>query len=511
MQQESTTSDAEYTFVKMTHNYMSRNLDMLHAIEQNWTGIGEDEWKRKNYFLDLPLKWELSLAVEDQNSIIGYLFASEDCSKVISRVSNVNKIVVDYPYRGHGIGKQLMEKYFEACLENGIEFCELKALTNNSAANNFYAGLGFKKTGELEGTDNLIRNIYEKRLYMKVPHSRPMIDEGDIKEAVNVLRTGMLASGDMVSLFEEELSRYIGVRGGVAVNSGTNALILALKALDIKQGDEVIIPSYVCVSVLTAVESTGATAVFADTEPDSYNIGYRSAEDKITENTKSIIVPHLFGNPADIDRFVKLDVPIIEDCAQSIGSNHDGKKLGSSGLLSIYSFYATKVMTTGQGGMVMTDSEEMLEKLKDLTRYDKREDYAISYNFSLTDIQAAIGINQLKRLDSFIEQRQKIAGIYNNTFEELNLVFPIIKDNIYFRYVIEVDNVDSCIKEMGKRGVCCDTPIFKPLHQYFDIDDSEYPNTKKVMDKAISIPLYPSLKPEEINFVCDAIKAVWTG
>ncbi|MGC9310396.1 MAG: DegT/DnrJ/EryC1/StrS family aminotransferase, partial [Candidatus Aenigmatarchaeota archaeon] len=195
---------------------------------------------------------------------------------------------------------------------------------------------------------------------MEVPHSRPTINEEDILCVASNLRSGKIATGGEVGVFEKEMSDYIGALGGVAVNSGTSALFLALKALEVKNGDEVILPSYVCASVLSAVNSTGAKPVLADIENEGYNICPKSAAEKITARTKSIIVPHMFGAPAGLEELLELKVPVIEDCAQSAGASYNGKKLGSFGAMSIFSFYATKVLTTGHGGMVLTCSKDFL-------------------------------------------------------------------------------------------------------------------------------------------------------
>ncbi len=344
---------------------------------------------------------------------------------------------------------------------------------------------------------------------MRIQHSKPSINEEDINAVVSNLRSGNIASGKEVKLFEQEVSKYVGVLGGVAVNSGTNAVNLALKALDIKEGDEIIIPSYLCASVLSAVNYTGAKTVFADIESDGYNIDPESAAEKITKNTKAIIVPHMFGTPVNLNSFLELDVPIIEDCAQAIGAKYQGEKVGGFGTLSIYSFYATKVIATGQGGMVLTTSKKLLEKLKDLTKYDGRENYSISYNNSLTNFQAAMGRSQLKKLNFFIKMRREIAGIYNKVFKEMGQVLPKTQDNIFFRYVVEVDNLDKYIEEMDKEGVDCARPVFKPLHQYFNMKNKDFPNTERAYNRAISIPIYPSMKDNEIEQVCEAIRKIW--
>jgi len=160
--------------------------------------------------------------------------------------------------------------------------------------------------------------------------------------------------------------------------------------------------------------------------------------------------------------------------------------------------------------MVLTNSNKLLEKLRDLTKYDGRMNYRISYNYSLTDFQAAMGRSQLKRLDSFINRRREIAKIYDNTFKEIGWIPPKAENSIYFRYVVEVDDVDQYIEEMNKHNIDCAKPVFRPLHQYFNIDGEEFPNTERAQNKAISIPIYPSLKDKEIKQICEAIKKVWS-
>jgi len=174
-------------------------------------------------------------------------------------------------------------------------------------------------------------------------------------------------------------------------------------------------------------------------------------------------------------------------------------------------FYATKVLATGQGGMVLTNSEELLEKLRDLTKYDRRKEYSVSYNYSLTDFQAALGRSQLKRLDLFINRRREIAGIYNKVFKEVGQVLPKTENNIFFRYIVEVENLDRYIEEMRKLEVDCAKPVFKPLHQYFNIESKEFPNTEKAYNRAISIPIYPSMRDKEIKQVCEAVRKIWTN
>ena len=247
--------------------------------------------------------------------------------------------------------------------------------------------------------------------------------------------------------------------------------------------------------------------MFADIEDGGYNLDPKSVAEKITANTKAIIVPHLFGRAADLAKLMELGLPIIEDCAQAVGAEYRGRKLGSFGLLSIFSFKATKLMTTGHGGMVMTNSREMLDRLRELAKYDNLEKYHVSYNYQLTDFQAALGRSQLKRLDSFIERRRKISKAYDEVFESVRQKVQT-GDGIFFRYVVEVDDAERYIEPMKLQGVTCARPVFKPLHQYFN-SHTELPNTDRAMLRALSIPIYPSLSEDDVVHICNTIKRAW--
>jgi perosamine synthetase len=342
---------------------------------------------------------------------------------------------------------------------------------------------------------------------MMIPHSRPTISENDISNVVTNLRSGLVAYGDEVTRFEQDMSKYIGVLGGVATNSGTSALHLALKALDIGPGHEIILPSYVCVSVLHAVKYCGASPVFADIGDGGYNLDSKSVDEKITANTKAIIVPHLFGTAADLAKLMEFGIPIIEDCAQAVGAEYRGQKLGSFGILSTFSFKATKLMTTGHGGMVMTNSREMLDRLRELAKYDELREYHVSYNYQLTDFQAALGRSQLKQLDSFIERRRRISKTYDEVFASMGQKVQTA-NGICFRYVVEVDNAERYIEPMKLQGVNCARPVFKPLHQYFN-SHTELRNTDMAIHSVISIPIYPSLNDDEVVHICKIVEKVW--
>ncbi len=270
-----------------------------------------------------------------------------------------------------------------------------------------------------------------------IPHSQPTLGEAEIKAVAAVIKSGHIAEGEVVARFEKTFAGKMGVQHAVAVSSGTAALHLALLAMGIGPEDEVIIPSYVCTALLHAVQYVGAQPVPAEIDPLTYNIDPDDVKKRITTRTGAIIVPHMFGVAADLDRLLKLGVPIIEDCAQAVGGTYHQKPLGTFGDAAIFSFYATKVMATGEGGMVTAKSPEIIERIRDLKTYDGKEADAVRYNYKMTDVQAALGEVQLGRLEDFIEQRRKIARQYVKHLKSLSIKLPAeIAEHIYYRFVV---------------------------------------------------------------------------
>ncbi len=342
-----------------------------------------------------------------------------------------------------------------------------------------------------------------------ITHSMVALDEEDLAGVIKVLRSGMLVQGNVVLSLEKKFSSFIGVNHAVAVSSGTAALHLSLLSLGIGDGSEVIIPSYVCTALLNAIHYVRANPVLVDIEPDTYNIKVENIKKVINDKTKAIIVPHMFGLPADIQSIVSLGIPVIEDCAHSVGAKFNGKNTGSFGILSIFSFYATKMLGAGEGGMVLSNDLDLIETIRDLRDYDEKKTYTVRYNYKMTDIQASLCESQLKKLPSFIEKRKEIARVYNDGLEGLRVSLPVVpegREHIYYRYVIIPENPLKFMEDMRKKGIECRRPVFKPLHRYLKL--SGYPMTDDVWEKAVSIPIYPSLKREEVHLIVNAIKTI---
>jgi len=342
-----------------------------------------------------------------------------------------------------------------------------------------------------------------------VPHSRLTIDQDDIKAVADVLASGMIAQGVKVKEFEDALAGYVGVKYGVAVYSGTAALHLALLGLGVGPGDEVVIPSYVCSSLYFAVRQAGAVPKIADISLQDLNICAEEVGKLITPKTRAVVVPHMFGTPAELEELLELGVPIIEDCAQALGAEYKGRKVGSFGEMSVFSFYATKVMTTGEGGMILTNKEDLYLKVKDLREYDKKPLSPVKYNYKMTDFQAAMGLSQLGKLESFIKRRRQIASGYSRFFSRLrvkSLEGLAHRSSIFYRYIIMVDaleKIQTCLKEAG---VVCERPVAKPLHH--DLVDFRCPNSDEAYGRALSVPLYPSLSDAEISYVLETFDNV---
>jgi dTDP-4-amino-4,6-dideoxygalactose transaminase len=346
---------------------------------------------------------------------------------------------------------------------------------------------------------------------MIIPHSRPLIDAEDIRAVSEVLASGHVSEGEKVREFEAQIASFVGTRYGVAVSSGTAAIHAALVGLHVGKGDEVIVPSFVCAGPYMAVLHAGAIPKIVDVNTSDYNLSVATVKSGISSKTKGIILPHMFGNPAELDELLDLGVPIIEDCAQALGSKHKDRRVGSFGVLSVFSFYATKMITTGEGGMILTNDSEIYNTVLEIREYDKKPLTAIRYNYKMSDIQAALGISQLRKLKSFIERRKKIAAIYNERFSKIDVSLPCIvspKDSVFYRYVVKVGRLAHIQRVIRKNGVMCERPIWEPLHR--SLRETKCPNSDYLYDHSLSIPLYPSLSEEEVEHVARTVESAFS-
>ncbi|MCK4851693.1 MAG: DegT/DnrJ/EryC1/StrS family aminotransferase, partial [Candidatus Omnitrophica bacterium] len=226
-----------------------------------------------------------------------------------------------------------------------------------------------------------------------------------------------------------------------------------------------------------------------------------------TAGAKAVIVPHMFGNPADLERIEEPGIPLVEDCAHSVGALYGNRRTGSMGRFSILSFYANKMLACGEGGAILSDDGDILDFARDRRDYDEKADYKVRYNCKMTDIQAALGLVQLKRLPDMIRRRKMIAARYDEAFADMHLCPPAGEfDHVYYRYVLRTGKdpagIIACMRE---KGIMCSKPVFKPLHRYLEMR-SGFRNTDEAYSNALSIPVYPSLTEEERERVIKAVR-----
>ena len=346
-----------------------------------------------------------------------------------------------------------------------------------------------------------------------IPHSRPTLGVEEKEAVLAVLESGQIAQGKKVMEFEKAFCGLTARRYAVAVSSGSAALHLSFLALGISEGDEVIVPSYTCVALLHAIDSVGASPAIADIDLEDFNLSISEVKKKIRRKTKAIVVPHAFGLPAQVDQLQQLGVPLIEDATQALGARANGKPVGSFGIISLFSFYATKMMTTGEGGMVLTDFPRLAEKLHDLRDYDKKETHRFRTNSKMTDLEAAMGLAQIKKLPQFLKRRRELASQFKVALGGSGVLSPaqaIGRDHIFYRYVVRVPKrKKEFMRQLLSQGIEVKEPVFKPLHQYLNLADSKFPFTRQAMKESCSLPIYPSLADDACNQICQAIRTGW--
>jgi perosamine synthetase len=336
---------------------------------------------------------------------------------------------------------------------------------------------------------------------MNIPHSKPTLGSEEARGIQEVLASGRIATGEEVERFEQAMASYLGLKGGVATASGTAALHLSLLAVGVKAGDEVIIPSFTCSALLNAVHYCRATPLVVDIDEETMNISLSATHKALSKKTAAIIVPHMFGHPVEnMSDFLSLGPPVIEDCAQSLGATSHGTMTGTSGALAMFSFYATKVITTGHGGMVVSRNEEILEHVRDLREYDKKGEYRIRYNYCMTDLQGRMGRIQLEKLPSFLGARAKRAQWYEKHLSGVQGVVLPTQTGIYYRYVIKLTKgrLQKVLEQLHQNGIEAQRPVFSPLHRYLGLDGFDI--TEKVFSEALSLPIYPRLTAEEVRY-----------
>ncbi|MFH1514194.1 MAG: DegT/DnrJ/EryC1/StrS family aminotransferase [bacterium] len=356
-----------------------------------------------------------------------------------------------------------------------------------------------------------------------IPISEPLLGEEELQNVIDAVKSGWISSkGAYITEFEQKFAGYCGVNNGIATSNGTAALHLALKALGIKKDDEVIVPTLTFIATANAVTYCNAKPVFVDSHPIYWNMDPEKIEEKITENTKAIIPVHLYGHPCDMDPIMDIardhDLYVIEDAAEAHGAEYKGKKVGSFGDINCFSFYGNKIITTGEGGMCLTDDDELAERMRILRDHGMNPNRkywhdVIGFNYRMTNMQAALGVAQIEKIEKIIELKRLNAEHYNRLLKNVNentITLPIEEKwarNVYWMYSVLIDhriNRDDMIKKLEQEGI--DTrPLFYPIHKMPPYLGGVFPVAEVVSKLGISLPSSPNLMLSEIARVCDVL------
>lgn len=357
---------------------------------------------------------------------------------------------------------------------------------------------------------------------MIVPHVEPLVGKEELEEIKDCFKRRWITGGQKLKKFQEKIARICGVKYAFGVCNGTQALYIALKALGIGPGDEVIVPDFTFVACSNSVLWAGAKPVFADVDRKTFNLDPREIEKKITKRTKAVMVVHLYGHPADMDSILKIakkyKLLVIEDAAEALGTKYKGKPIGSFGQVSCLSFYADKVITTGEGGMVLTKDQKIAKKIVSLLNQGRmgRGWYIheeIGFNFRMSDLQAAVGLGQLKKFKEIVKRRKKMENLYRKLLSKIKGVsLPYVDPrvfNIPFRYIILVDEPKALMEYLNKRGIKT-ARSFYPLHLqpcYKNLKiKGNFPNSIFAYQRILRLPSGNTLTEKQVRYVVEEIK-----
>jgi len=361
---------------------------------------------------------------------------------------------------------------------------------------------------------------------MKIPLTIPHFDKEEEIAISNVLKSGWVMQGPKVEEFEKIIATYVGVKYAVAVSSGTTALHLALLALGIGDGDEVIVPSFSFIASANSILYTGAKPVFVDIDSKTYNLNPKDIERKITQKTKAIMVVHQVGLPAEMDEIMNIakrkKLLVIEDAACSLGATYKGKQTGSIGDIACFSFHPRKSITTSEGGIITTNSFKVSELLKSLRNHgvvkkNNMETYLyLGYNYRMTDICAALGLVQFKKFNIILKRKRDLAEKYNRAFSDTkNIITPFTpsqSEHTYQSYVIRIKggkkNRDRIMRGLEENGIACRASVMaihrEPVYVKM-FGKNSLPETESANDEGIIIPLYANMTNKEQQFIIDSL------
>jgi perosamine synthetase len=356
-----------------------------------------------------------------------------------------------------------------------------------------------------------------------IPQIEPYLGKEEIKEVTESIKAKWISGGPKLKKFQEKIAKLCKVKHAIGVCNGTQALYVGLKALGIGEGDEVIVPDFTFIASANAVVWTGAKPVFVDVDKKTFNIDPKKIKKAITKKTKAIMPVHIYGQSARMPEIMRIakrhKLLVIEDAAQGIGVSYKGKPVGSFGDVGCLSFYADKIMTTGEGGMVLTNNDEIAKQCVILLNQGRTgrgwyiHDY-LGYNFRMTDLQAGVGLGQLKKLPKIIKKRKKVEKLYRKYLANVpGVEFPYIDPNgfnVPFRITILVENPQSLMEFLDKKGIKT-ARSFYPLNKQpcYNIKGN-FPNSLYAYEHLLRLPSGVSLKDSEIRYICQQIKKFFT-
>lgn len=365
-----------------------------------------------------------------------------------------------------------------------------------------------------------------------IPVSETIMGELEEKLAIDCIRTGWVSSeGKYVKEFERKCAEYCSMKEGIAVSSGTSALQVAVKCLPLQKGDEIIMPSFTIISCAIAIIEADATPVLVDCDPATWTMDIEDIKKKITSRTKAIMAVHMYGHPVDMDPILNLakenNLYTIEDVAEAHGAEYKGRKCGGLSDISALSFYANKLVTTGEGGMVLTANSEFFERAKSLRnlcfRSDRRFYHTeIGHNYRMSNIQAALGVAQLTRLERFVDRKREMAQMYNEKLKGLPLQLPVEKDwakNIYWMYAVVLDDsvkieADNFINLLMEKGIQS-RPFFLGMHEQPVLNKmglfagEKYTVCERISRRGFYLPSGQAITDGQIERVCEAAHEVF--
>lgn len=362
---------------------------------------------------------------------------------------------------------------------------------------------------------------------MNIPLSAPDITQAEIDAVTQVLRTSRLSLGPKLEEFEQAIAEYIGVPCGIGVSSGTAGLHLCIRALNLGEGDEVIVPSFTFIAAANAIRYERATPVFVDIESATLNLDPEKIEAAVTPRTRAILAVHNFGVPANMQVICDIarrhNLFIIEDACEAIGAEYQGKRAGSFGHAAVFAFYPNKQITTGEGGMIVTSDDTLAKKIRALRnqgRYetdDWLQHSELGYNYRLSEINCVLGIEQLKRIESILAKRENVARAYNDRLKDQPLVLsPLTVPQTrisWFVYVVRLSSQftqqhrDSVLTALTGQGIGC-ARYFAPIHKqaaYAEWNNLHLPVTEAEAARTIALPFFNNLTEEQQGIVCDAL------